>query len=388
MKRKNKIFISLIMLVVLCFSSCYDYNDIEEEAIVAGIAFDPTDIGYNASVELITSPSTDSDTEIKPKIAEAQGQTLYEAIQNVLKMSSKRLDFGHCKVVFISEKMARTGIQPVLDLIFHNNDIRLSVDIVVVKSDYAADIFTAKPIMANIVSYQVNKTLASNTKFLSYAPRGYAYKCLNVLNSIGDELVLPVFEIEEVEDGTTFKLDGIALFKSDKLRGYLLCEESKKYMVVTDQINSGVIPFVFENEEATTSDGYVRLSPEIVKMNLKTKVTNDEELKIELNIKFELKLSETPNGINIDTEESRNKLEEYLAEAINNDLEEFIINVQKDYNSDIFGFGNIIYHKKPELWSEISENWDTKFKELIVRVNSSVKVKSSGISEKNIRNGI
>lgn len=52
---------------------------------------------------------------------------------------------------------------------------------------------------------------------------------------------------------------------------------------------------------------------------------------------------------------------------------------QKDLETDIFGFGEVIHRKYPELWEKIKENWNNEFADL--PVNITVKVKTNHLGQ-------
>jgi spore germination protein KC len=53
---------------------------------------------------------------------------------------------------------------------------------------------------------------------------------------------------------------------------------------------------------------------------------------------------------------------------------------QKEYQSDILGFGQQVYKKYPKEWnSRYKKNWDKEFPEVKVAINSKVFVRRIGL---------
>ncbi|PUB08321.1 Ger(x)C family spore germination C-terminal domain-containing protein, partial [Paenisporosarcina sp. OV554] len=56
-----------------------------------------------------------------------------------------------------------------------------------------------------------------------------------------------------------------------------------------------------------------------------------------------------------------------------------IESVQKQYESDIFGFGEAIHRSNPKEWKKIKEQWDKGgFSELTANVKVDVKLQHTG----------
>jgi spore germination protein KC len=61
--------------------------------------------------------------------------------------------------------------------------------------------------------------------------------------------------------------------------------------------------------------------------------------------------------------------------------------VQSEFGTDVFGFGLYIYKHKHKMWNDVKENWNDYFKEIEVDVNSSIKIRQSGLTRDTIKKG-
>ena len=52
--------------------------------------------------------------------------------------------------------------------------------------------------------------------------------------------------------------------------------------------------------------------------------------------------------------------------------------VQEDYQSDIFGFGEVIHRANPKAWKQLESNWDQEFSTLEVSVKVDAKIRRVG----------
>lgn len=67
------------------------------------------------------------------------------------------------------------------------------------------------------------------------------------------------------------------------------------------------------------------------------------------------------------------------------EIEKLIKDVQKGFGFDIFGFGNIIRQRNPELWKTIEGDWDSIFMELDFNIVSDIQMRNSGHLLKTIK---
>ena len=69
---------------------------------------------------------------------------------------------------------------------------------------------------------------------------------------------------------------------------------------------------------------------------------------------------------------------------IEKEIQELITHVQKDYNSDIFGFGNLLKRKNNKVWKKVEDDWDNVFPTIITETNVNVYIERSALSSKSI----
>lgn len=61
--------------------------------------------------------------------------------------------------------------------------------------------------------------------------------------------------------------------------------------------------------------------------------------------------------------------------------------MQKEFDADIFGFGNIVKADMPSVWKWIGKYWDDIFKNLNVSIEVNIETKNSGLIWKSIEVG-
>lgn len=371
-KRFAVIFIIVINICLL--TGCY--VDIDRQIMVSGIAIDVGQQGkkYHVSAETIVV----SGDEITTDVIETDGNTVFETLRDFIGVSSKKLYFGHCKVIFISEEVAKEGIGEILDLAIRDQEARIDMDIIIAKGCDAKDLIMTEGVFSPIVSYKANDLFSTPEKTMGDAPALDVYKIFNDIYTDSVSAVIPAFELTNVEDKKDIKLCGTGVFKNDKLIGYLDKYESRSLSIIGNKLREGLLTYESKEKE----DSFV--SYEIMNNKSKTSLEFEENNKISVNVSTETKVNVGEIGIEADfmktedVEKTRQKLESQMEE----DLYELIDKAQSDLNCDIFGIGREIYRNYPHQWEKYKENWEETFKTLDFNVDCKVEINSSGLIDK------
>ena len=193
-------------------------------------------------------------------------------------------------------------------------------------------------------------------------------------------ILIPSIEATKEEKGETtentestkvksmYKLSGLGVFKDNKLQGYLTNEESITYNMLQNEIKNTIITYECEK------DKYVVLET----INSKSKIsTKNKEINIELNVSGNI--NETSCSIQLDDNKSLKKLEKSFEKELKEKIEKDINSIRSTYNSDIFGFLEIIYKHDYDTYKEVKNSWykDT-FKNIKINVKTSVNINGKG----------
>lgn len=379
-KKKFLFLLCILQLSTFLLSGCWNYTEIDKTVIVAGIAIDKFANGkmYKVTAETV-DVGTGKDKPVAPKIIESDGFTIMDCIRNMIRISSKKLSFSHCKVIIISEQVAREGISSVLDIILRDQELRLNNNIVIAKNISAKDIFNLKSIITPIKSYELDTTMDINNKFLSKGPTGELYKLLYSLQMEGISPMLPTVSPLKNNNDVTFALSGTAVFKQDKLIGFLNTEESKYLRFIRNKIEGGVLMTKMPEGNqyffgAEIFENKTKIKPDYI----------NNEFILNIQTKTEVGLNEIGSSKNLFESKKLADYQHSLEQTLEKNIMRLIKKVQTEFDSDIFGFGNNLYLQKCPYWNENKANWDEVFKTLKADVKSEVIIKNSGLAKKTI----
>ena len=129
MKRIELIFLSLIL-----FTGCFNYQELNDLAIVTSMAIDKIDNEYEVTI-LISNHKNDI-----LNIYSGQGTTILEAYKDIELKSSQKIYIGHLSSIIISEEIARDGINKISDMFLREPSASKNFQIAIAKDCKAKDI--------------------------------------------------------------------------------------------------------------------------------------------------------------------------------------------------------------------------------------------------------
>jgi spore germination protein KC len=189
----------------------------------------------------------------------------------------------------------------------------------------------------------------------------------------------PLIYIHEQNKIKNARVSGTAIFNKDKMVGTISGDETKFMLFARDEIKGGVLPL---NDEK----GKPAFSLEILSNRTKVKpVWNDGKLQMQINTVTQVGLDEVMAPKEFNDINSKKVLEKRAGKELQQQILSVIHKVQKDYQADIFGFGELVHERMPENWKKIKQNWRQEFTQLDVVVNSKVMIKISGQTSRSIQ---
>jgi len=324
----------LFLLITVIFLTSCDYSDFESELLVGGIAFDITENGeYEATAEIITANGEQNESKIVSNV----GKTPLAAIRGMISKSSKKLYFGHCKILTVSEDVAKSGIEDILGLVFRDREIRFSMNIAVSYGCKASDLLKTKPIADKIVSFGLTQTVSEAAEKVGSTPDIRIYQMINNISSESGMSCLPAFS---KDNGNIASLDGVAVFTGDKMTDYIQKEVFVFCMIASGRFNGGIITCDIDGKNMTLN---------IIKSKIERK-TEGETVKITV----KMKASFTESADKIDGKEAE-RLERELGDFIAESVDTTVKNVLNDCGN-IFGFDENVTASKTEVLIEMQDS--------------------------------
>lgn len=372
----------LILFIILLTSGCWNYQELNEFAIVTGMAIDFQDNQYKLSF-LIANGNKNESEQTKTSILTGTGITIYDAFKDISLISPKELYISHLSVIIVSEDVAKNGIANLIDYLMRDPQSHQNFYMVIAKDSTAQDVLSILSPLAEYPSQNITSNIATSEKLqgkisnasfnlfiTKYLEKGFE-PIMNSIKVIGNENKGQTIESQEKtkQDAYT-KLDTIALFKQDKLIGWATKDESTGIDMVLGEIDTLYfnVPCNEEYAVVVANDYDVNYS---IQKN-----------KIIINSNMNGSLIEVGCDINLENEKEIKNLEKRVEQEMKKYINQ-AISLAKHYKTDIFGFGNLTYKKYPNYFSNIKD-WNEHFSNLEIEVKTSFKFTSKGTLEQSI----
>ncbi len=373
------------LLLIVVFSSllggCWNYRSLSEMAITSGVAVDrdPNTGLYHLCMEVVDLTAPVKEKGVQSRLIESDGETLFDAVRNAKKRIVNKVFFGHMKLVVFSEDLVRnTDISTLVDFFLRDAECREMMSVAVSREPTAKDLLTIYGIGQPLVAYEIQKIIEEDQKVTASTSNMELFEIYNILSGEGIELTLPAFH-NTVNDGEpASEADGIAVFKGERFVGYLTPQESKCFLFVTNQLHGGVITC-----SSKSPDGPIDTTLEISDNKTKLSFDNkDGQVTVNVETETDTFLNEAYEPLDALDPVTIKTIEMYASQRVMQNICEMIDRVRKDYNSDIFGFGNMIYRQDPNLWRSMADRWDEIFPALTVNVKCKVNIVNSAALKK------
>ena len=183
---------------------------------------------------------------------------------------------------------------------------------------------------------------------------------------LGDFALRPYKIAAEID--SMFKMSGLAVFKNNKLLGYLTEDESITYNIIKNNVENVIINYECNKNKY--------LSMEIVTSSSKITTKNEE---INIDIKLDGNVKESSCDIELNTNKNIKTIEKQISKYLDNNIKKDIDNIRNTYNSDIFGFLDIIYRHDYNTYKLVKDTWyKESFKNINININTEINISSTG----------
>ena len=393
--RNKTAAIIIIITLVLSLSGCWNRRDPENLALVLATAFDrDRETGMYHVTTQIANPlamgwqdaGQGGGGDKKPFwTLTASGQLSYQAMRNLTKGISREFSWAHNRVFVFSEELARSGIYPVMDMVERERQLRTSGYVVVADGD-VRKLMEAEFPLEETGARGLDRQITT----FRYERSPFPVKSMNELYSIlaqpGREMFIGRVKVSEDTQqdqpgqGTSATaspppaiIGGGAVFKGDKMVGWADEQQTIGWAYATGRVFRSAL-YIKDPVDDTTPLG-------IGVYHLKSKmrpIFENGRLRIEMDISAFGILLDIPVYRHLSIDSSYiTSLEQRGAQAIR-DAVHSTIALSRELDSDIIGFGNLVYRKLPGLWAQIEDRWYEVFRDIEINVQAEMNLRRTG----------
>jgi len=382
MARQKTFHLILLIVLSLLLSGCWNRRELSNLSIVQGIGIDKIEDDQMSITVQILKPgsmkgkSSEGSGEKATLTLTSTGKDIQDALRNATTESDRKLYLGQMKIIVIGEEAAKMGIGPLLDLFNRDQEDRRTRFLFIAHGK-AKDILEAEHAQEKLPAKAI-ESLAKATASTSQIPKIITHDTLKTIASKTSAPFIPGIELVEQTNNEKIKkkikLEGTAIFKEDKLIGWMDKKETRGLLWILGQVKSGVLMVKSPGDE----NKYVGL--EIIRASSKIKPNlMNNQLVVNVKVTETGNLSEQLSEVHLTTPERFQQLEEKQKAAIHDEINAAIVKAQIELGVDVFKFGEAIHREFPQEWKELKKNWDREFTNLDINVEVDANLRNVGM---------
>ncbi|NLY45441.1 MAG: Ger(x)C family spore germination protein [Tissierella sp.] len=380
--------------MTVLLTSCTGLREVNDLGIVTTTAIDMDNGEILLTHEVIvpesnTSISTGRGNNVV--YVQSKGKTVFDAIRNATLIFDRKLFLAHNRIFILGEEFAKQGIGDSFNFYVYDNEPRESAYIVVAKDAKGYDVMgingglsdsPGKYLFDIIENYQLNLKSRdfSLVEFLRYY-----LKDANPVTAVVEHIQQREINKEESQSiKDSLNVVGGAAFKGDRLIGYFDSDEMKGFNFIIDEFKNGLIVFetpdeLMEESELIADSGIYTVV-EVKDSSTKNRIEIiDEELHLKIDVDIKGVLIEDMKGLEVSNKDILHSVESSCSNQVKNHIRMAMEKAQKEFKTDSFSIGNLVHIRYPDLWREISGDWESVFSDLEYTVNVKTDLVRTGL---------
>jgi len=396
MKLNSLIILGICMIFL---TGCWDRIELNDISIVSGLAVDKgKDKKYRLTIELINASQFSTNKgggDASPAITYSlEGDSVSELLHKMNFGITRRLIFSHTRVLYISEEVAKAGVLEFLDFLDRSGQFRNDFNIMVTKGEMAGEFTKISYPIQKVPALKVHKQTQSLLEEWGGDPNVRLTDFISAITSKGRNPVAAAIKLtgssekgrmtennQKLDVDALVEMDGMAVFQKEKLIGFLSLQDTRNYLWTQKLKNTSLsVPCSKkESKEENKRFNDVRVTETHAKLKVDT-VNGRVILKVKIN--GETRLEATQCFEDLTKIDTYDKFEKETNQYVKEQLTETIEKVQKEYKSDIFGFGEAYNRQHHKEYKKVEAKWDEIFTQAEVQVNVNLHLRRSGVRGK------
>lgn len=358
-------------------SGCWNRRELETVgiALVAAFDWDPERERYLVTTQVAkpTAPGGESggDGADAFHIYRSEGATVFEAVRNATKETSRKIWWGHTLVILIGEEAGRHGIAEVLDFVNRDGETRLIYWTFITRGRAGA--LLEGSVGAEKLPGLALNGLAKNRNATGAADASRLLDLFRFLQSPSAAMV----GLVSLVDGATpnekeFRLEGSGVFRKDELVGFLDGKESRGSLWIRSRVRSAaiVIPCPGAEERKMTIENIrarTRLQPKL----------RNGVLEMEVRVVATGNLADQNCLVSMRSQTRIKEVQRLYQEAIASEITA-AINRCRELETDCVGFGNKVEQVYPRYMEQAGDRWHQLFTQVPVTIGVKATVRQTG----------
>jgi spore germination protein KC len=390
--RKNIYIFLLIIMLSITLGGCWDVKYLDELSIVIAMGMDK---GKEQEIQVTVQVVNPNEVPIGGGKGGGGGQsavttysetgkTVFEAIRKIANKTSRRLYFSQNQLLVFGEDLARTGVNQLFEFIERDPEVRIDFYVVVAKDAKASDVLKITTPIEKIPGTKIKESVDNTRKTLGTS---YNVTVKDIIESIGSKKKQIVAgsigilgdinqgdgnqNVEKIDPSAILKLNGMAVFKDEKLVDFFDPKESRGFSWTQDKIKNTVINVPCKKE------GNIAIEVIHSSTSMKAKFQQGQpSIVIHINQEANIGESLCPD-MDLSDKETFTQLQKGTEEQIKKEILDAVKKAHK-LKTDIFGFADAVYKASPTYWKKNMNNWNDLFSRIPVQIKVDTEIRREG----------
>lgn len=411
---KRILVLLLIVSLGICLTGCYDTREVDDLAYAMALGLDEgktnrLQITLQFAIPVASAAEKGGgDIEKAVNVITIECPTFYTGIKMINNFVAKQVNLSHCKVLVISDKLARKGAaSPYILQMVRGREFRPNMNVVVTRGPVRDFIKEVKPAM------EINpaKYFELNLRSGRYTGMNSKVSLQEFVAKAGSDLINPIAmlggvnkntEPEEFtnenstfrekgrtlpdegdykagdlpkKSGTGSEILGLAVFRGVNMVGELDGEETMGYLMASGEFNNAYIN-VPDPEE---TDKFIVLNIRQSRKPIHQVSMKDGKPVIHLRLNLEADYLAIQSGIHYEDPANTPKVENAASKMITRNISRLLEKTAKEFNSDIIGFGAKMKRRFLTQQDWEAFKWLDRYKYATFDVKVDVKIRRTGL---------
>ncbi|HLU22399.1 MAG TPA: Ger(x)C family spore germination protein [Bacillaceae bacterium] len=388
--RKNLTTILIFTILLPLLSGCWDRVEVTDLSIAVALGIDKNDNGeFEISVQVLNPSENAANTgdgsgyDTPVTTYSATGHILFEASRKLTTKTPSEIYMSHLRIIVVGEEVAKEGIYDVLDVLSRDPEVRTDFYVLIAREHKAKDILGMLTSISKIPANKMFNALNASADSWAATGKKRLHELMDEIVSDGIQPTLTGIKVEGdpkavkgkedipyVIPNSIITFNGTGVFKKNKLVGWLTEEESKGLNYVKDNVESTAIVF-------KQNDDFIGIELIKSKTEITPKIRHGVP-SITVKISGDANVAEVNTKIDLSSPSVIAQLEKQSNKDVKDIITKTVHKAQKDFKSDIFGFGKAIHKNDPKAWVKLKDKWSDTFPDITVNIDVDIHIRREG----------
>ncbi|WP_157888202.1 Ger(x)C family spore germination protein [Bacillus marinisedimentorum] len=366
-----------VFIMIAFLSGCWGSTELPEISIVSSVGIDRSEDGeIQLTTHLIDPTAVKNEQEQPYNVQTISGKTVFKAVRESITVIGEKQNWQHVMAFIVGKDIAEESVIPILDFFSRDHEPRLKMYMMVADRQ-AREILEDYPPSTEIPAVQLQDAIDSQEE-LSEAPKVEYHDFIQYLRNPYIDPYMPVVRFGE--EGRV-QVHGTAVFKDDRVAGYLGKQETVAFQRVKGDVKGGLQLVELEERGSAEQDNALEASIEIKqsKSSTRAKIKNGEPV-ITIEVTEIGFIGELTEPVKV-TAKLLKEIENEYEKTVKQEIEESVKKIQKEFQANLLGFAEVIEREDPAYWKKHKHEWSEIYPELEVQVNVKATIRDHGLIE-------